>query len=958
MMENMNTQSNKKNIILVIILFITLISIILFFVLRNDKSKKADILIDIKDSIKQDDIYYISKKIDSINFEIVNDESVKEIKVSIKSGKLDLYEKMFNISKFSLDDVTLPLGTSNLCLTINFVNNSSLDKCFSLYNTSEENLGDLDTKDSDYDGLVNYYEDMLGTNKNVADEDNDNLNDYQEIFITFTNPSIDDTDNDGILDGEEDFDNDFLSNIKEVDKGSNPFKSDTDGDGLSDKDEIEKYQSLPSSIDSDEDGIPDYDEAIILNSSLRYKNYTIDVTKTYDNNLVSVSIDGLKSKYYNSLSITENKSLDVRGALSSAYNFEIDIDKVKATIEFDLSNIDLNENVNPKIYYYNEENGTLDELNTIIENNKAKAKVEHFSTYILVNKNEMETIFNNVTSELQENSKNLDVVFVMDISQSMDENDPNDYRKQLMSNFVSSLSESDRVGVVIFRRNAVVLNNGLSSSISDKMKLITHIFNIENDSGYTHNSGTNGPKGLYEGINLFDEDSNNKKYIIFLTDGDDTVKSYTYDEIYDMANAKGVKIITIGLGENANVDLLNTISNSTNGKSYGKINSDDLYNTYKDIVAITMDYKKDTNKDGISDYVTMEIVKGNITDLSGKNPFEGLSYEDIQKDNDIDKDGLINGKEILVSNTPGKVYLIYRSNPLVKDSDGDTLLDSKDNNPLIPFDSSFTIGGTLKDKPDISSLEKSVEEFNSLFNTGEKVTIDGKKYIKYKRNGNDIYSPDGFINWSGELINVAVTTAAAIGDNIGAADANNAWKKYYKADGTPYTEKDLATYTVVLGLKEPGSIYASEDVQYHFKNNYERVMKVAEDTLKNGDTLVIKSNDYLVGAGTNVDFDLDQNTNVFGFLHNSSAHIISQVSRDGNTYKMKVRYFILDIYDWKSVEECNIESAACVSEVHYFNDMLLGKAKGFLVNIEYDHDILWTKGEEPVITYLHDTPYK
>lgn len=64
--------------------------------------------------------------------------------------------------------------------------------------------------DFDNDGLTNEEEEVLGTDPNKADTDDDGLNDYQEVKIYKTNPLKADTDGDGFKDG------------GEVTKGYNP----------------------------------------------------------------------------------------------------------------------------------------------------------------------------------------------------------------------------------------------------------------------------------------------------------------------------------------------------------------------------------------------------------------------------------------------------------------------------------------------------------------------------------------------------------------------------------------------------------------------------------------------------------------------------------------------------------------------------------------------------------------
>ncbi|MDE5937247.1 MAG: hypothetical protein K2G83_07565, partial [Ruminococcus sp.] len=78
-------------------------------------------------------------------------------------------------------------------------------------------------KDSDGDRLPDCVEQYFGTDAALADTDGDMLDDYYEIFITKTNPLKLDSDDNGISDGDEDFDQDGLSNFIEYTIGTHPY---------------------------------------------------------------------------------------------------------------------------------------------------------------------------------------------------------------------------------------------------------------------------------------------------------------------------------------------------------------------------------------------------------------------------------------------------------------------------------------------------------------------------------------------------------------------------------------------------------------------------------------------------------------------------------------------------------------------------------------------------------------
>jgi len=115
-------------------------------------------------------------------------------------------------------------------------------------------------KDSDGDGLSDYMEDFLKTDKNSKDSDKDGLNDGFEFKYLDTDLLKKDTDGNGVSDADEDFDKDGLTNIKEQEVGTNPVSVDSDGDNLTDYEEVSKYQTNPLAIDTDKDELYDDDE--------------------------------------------------------------------------------------------------------------------------------------------------------------------------------------------------------------------------------------------------------------------------------------------------------------------------------------------------------------------------------------------------------------------------------------------------------------------------------------------------------------------------------------------------------------------------------------------------------------------------------------------------------------------------------------------------------------------------
>lgn len=94
--------------------------------------------------------------------------------------------------------------------------------------------------DHDNDGVIDVIELRFGSSPLLIDSDGDGLTDKFEIYqlAGWTMPNNADTDGDGTPDGQEDVDNDGLTNLREQELGTSPTQFDTDGDGVSDGAEV------------------------------------------------------------------------------------------------------------------------------------------------------------------------------------------------------------------------------------------------------------------------------------------------------------------------------------------------------------------------------------------------------------------------------------------------------------------------------------------------------------------------------------------------------------------------------------------------------------------------------------------------------------------------------------------------------------------------------------------------
>lgn len=574
---------------------------------------------------------------------------------------------------------------------------------------------------------------VLEGSSSTTDTDGDGLTDYQEYCLTNTDPNKVSTGDDGVKDADRDEDQDGLSNITEIRLGTNPLKADTDNDGLTDKEEQE-LGTDPLKADTDGDHASDgWEKTHGYNPITPDDSFTVTATESADSVTASVSLEGGASQASNlKVGRSDNMLLDegIPGYIGPAFNFETEGDIDSATISFEFDEALLaDEDFEPVIYYFNEETQLLEELPTTVEGNKASTVVPHFSTYILLNKKDVDKMWEQDIRKPAENSgsSGVSIAFVLDRSKSMDWNDEDNLRNKLTTQFVEKLSEdTDKGSIVSFIADAKVV----AKLTNDKAALKNAVDSIVNDSGRNSNSGTNGSAGIYTGIQELKGDaSGNSRYIFFMTDGEDNHYSYEYSDLINMANENEITIYTIGLGD-VDSSVLEKVANETGGKYYYAPSADELSEGYKKAEQETIDYHTDSNGDGISDYYTKLLCEGKLTTGTGTgiNAFKGLSYDDVQANDDYDGDHVKNGDELVISENNGKIYCYVVSDPEEEDTDKDGILDNEDTAPRAkglaggiigeltivschPNDSGFTGGHAwlsyksyVKDNIDVSGL--------------------------------------------------------------------------------------------------------------------------------------------------------------------------------------------------------------------------------------------------------------
>jgi hypothetical protein len=167
-------------------------------------------------------------------------------------------------------------------------------------------------------------------------------------------------------------------------------------------------------------------------------------------------------------SVTDDPFLSatIPGYLGSAYDFSCDyqFNTARMTFTYDTSLGTIGEDFQPRIYHYNEELGCFELLaNQTVTDGAVSVDVKHFSTYVLLNKvlfdDAWEFIRKPIT-DAEGNSKGIDLLFVVDVSMSM-EGDRLLIAQEACKEYIGALNSDDRVGLVSFCGSSTI-HSGLT----------------------------------------------------------------------------------------------------------------------------------------------------------------------------------------------------------------------------------------------------------------------------------------------------------------------------------------------------------------------------------------------------------------------------------------------------------------------------------------------------------------
>lgn len=217
---------------------------------------------------------------------------------------------------------------------------------------------------------------------------------------------------------------------------------------------------------------------------------------------------------------------------------------------------------------------------------------------------------NQPASTPEKNGLGIDLIFVLDVSLSMQAMDlkPNrlESAKRVIGKFIQQ-RKNDRIGLVVYSGEAY----------SSCHKTTDHQF-LQSQLQYVNGSdliqGTAIGVGLGTGVTQLRGDSTSSKAIVLLTDGKNNIGDISPLEAAELAFNEGIRVYTIGVGTNGyapipdvgifgsgisyslveiDEDILKEISNKTGGRYFRATDSKSLQNIISEIDKIE---KKMMNK--------------------------------------------------------------------------------------------------------------------------------------------------------------------------------------------------------------------------------------------------------------------------------------------------------------------------------------------------------------------------
>ena len=194
-----------------------------------------------------------------------------------------------------------------------------------------------------------------------------------------------------------------------------------------------------------------------------------------------------------------------------------------------------------------------------------------------------------VFSDIKPSSVAKDVMLVLDNSGSMKKNDPEFLTSKAVTEFISGQDPSTRIGIIIFDQNVNLEVPLTAISMETREKVLESLKKI-NYRGLFTDSPSAIERAIYELKNNNREDA--QKVIIFMTDGivdtgnkdaDLERSKWLRDSLAEDAADNDIRIFGIAFTEQADFQLIQSLSQKTKGEYYRVLQAEDLHKVFAQI---------------------------------------------------------------------------------------------------------------------------------------------------------------------------------------------------------------------------------------------------------------------------------------------------------------------------------------------------------------------------------------
>lgn len=584
----------------------------------------------------EQDLYYTSE-FSPLRGQILQMDAVKRLDLEIRdfSGKTIDQREIPLTRDWEVADPVLSYGVHTVIATAERTDGSKSSAQLRLYNANDKNISE--DLASDYD-----YLDLLLQ----MDTDTDGIPDFWEMEFFESDPLDPMSIQPGVRDGEVDSDEDSLTNEFELQHNLNPLLLSTDMDDLNDREELERYNTDPRENDTDRDGANDswevqngydplrFNESFHLNEKVeaggKVRQVEVDLPEASGEGVHSFEITPCEDMFLNP---------EMGGYIDTAYDLKIRGEFKSATLTFTLDpKLFEQPDFDPAIYYFNEETQTVEEVENQVRNgNTLTATLSHFSKYIVLERKEADPRLWKYTFTFEIEDKvyeGVDVVFVIDSSETMSLNDETYRRKGITHDFIGKMTQQDRAAIIDFDHETKIYQE----LTSDKESLHSAVDRVDSMGNKDIS------KALSDAIQILKHSPDNrKKFIFLLTDGTlvDGDEPY-HPQCTEEAKQKKIIIHTIGFEYFFMEALLEQIAADTGGQCCSADDVSTLYAVFENLSS-QVDLKKDTDEDGIADFFEKAMANGELRLNTGV-PLTAMRCDN----SDSDGDGLEDGEEMQI----------------------------------------------------------------------------------------------------------------------------------------------------------------------------------------------------------------------------------------------------------------------------------------------------------------------